>query len=296
MKKQMVVCGVFIAALALCCVIAPVSAVILEVTYKGLVSTVNEAKNTLTINTPEQYGCDYPATGAPVCSWKPTSPPSALTGTVPDAAAFAIFRTGDTAVATSLGGAGGQWITLAKLVGSRPNEAFVTDIVGDPRSVPLPLVGDYAVVTETVPDCTRCTGTVCTASQAKVAVKSTGSTVFEQTLAPGGTFTFNGKNDGSSVTVTFVKGEAAAQICPGKGGMTGPQPISAFSIHVVLPISAQQTNIRTATTTRPDEAQPTLQIPSANATPVPTKSGAVLPAIAIGALALLSLLCAGMRR
>jgi hypothetical protein len=296
MKKQMVICGVFIAALALCCVMAPVSAVILEVTYKGPVSTVNEAKNTLTINNPEQYGCEYPAAGAPVCSWKPASPPSALTGTVPDAAALSVFKAGDTAVATSMGGAGGQWITLAKLVGPRPNEAFVTDIVGDPQTIPLPLVGEYAVETETVPDCTRCTGTVCTASQAKVAVKSTGSTVSGQTLAPGGSLSYNGRNDGSSVTVTFVKGEAAAQVCPGMGGMTGPQPVSTYNIHVVPPISALQQNIRTATTTRPDEARPTAPPTTAGTAPAPTQSGAVLPAGAIGALALLSLLWEGMRR
>lgn len=294
MKRPTFVCGLLIAALALCCVIAPVSAVILEVTCKGEVSTVNPVKNTLTIKNPEQYGCEYPASGAPVCSWKPMST-SALTGTVPDAAAFAVFKGSETAVATSLGGEGERWITLAKLTSARPNEEFVTDLVGDPRTIAVPFIGDYAVETETVPDCTACTGTACTATEAKVTWKSAGKTVFERTLGPGESFMYNRRNDGSSVTVKFVSGQAAAQLCPGKGGMTGPQAVSVYVINVVPPISAQQVNIRTATTTRSEEALAMLPTTSAPAA-APTKSGAVIPSVAISALAILAFLWMRVRR
>jgi len=82
-----------------------------------------------------------------------------LTGTVPDVSAFSFFKTGDTVVATSIGGAGETWITLAKLFGSRPNEEFVTDIAGDIRTIPTPLIGNYALDATTVPDCTACSGT-----------------------------------------------------------------------------------------------------------------------------------------
>jgi hypothetical protein len=300
MKRQMFICGLVIAAIALCLAAAPVTAVILEVTCKGQVSTTNTLKNTLSINFPEQYGCEYPP-GKPVaCSWKPMSV-SSLTGTVPDAAAFTVFKGGETGVATSIGGQGETWITLARLYGARPNEEFVTDIVGDPRTIPVPLIGNYGLDTETVPDCTACTGTVCPASQAKVTVTSSGSKVFDQTLSPGGSFTYNGRNDGSSVTAKFVKGEAAAQLCPGKGGMTGPQPVSVYVISVVPPVGYGQVNLRTASTTRPDEALTpllTAAAPAASQTPAPTptRSGYGLPLAVIGALAVIAFFRNGTRR
>ncbi|WAC05590.1 MAG: hypothetical protein OS112_02890 [Methanoregula sp.] len=290
MRTKTFICGVLIAAFALCCIMAPVTAVILEVTCKGEVSTVNTAKNTLTIKNPVQYGCEYPAGKDPVCSWTPMAR-SSLTGTVPDAAAFSVFKVGDTAVATSIGGAGDQWITLAKLYGSRPNEEFVTELIGDPRTVNTPFIGDYAIVAETVPDCTACTGTVCTASQAELAVKSSGTTVAEKTLKPGESLVYNGRNDGSSVNVKFIAGQAAAQICPGKAGMTGPQAVSTYVIGIVPPIGTGQVNIRTATTTRPDEALTPLPPSAAGTTvPAPTKSGVPFPAAVIGALALISVI------
>jgi hypothetical protein len=296
MRKTTLICSVLVAAFALCCVMAPVSAVILEVTCKGEVSTVNPAKNTLTIKNPVQYGCDYPAGKEPVCSWTPMVQ-STLTGTVPDAAAFSVFNGAETAVATSLGGAGDQWITLAKLYGSRPNEEFVTELIGDPRTVTTPFIGDYAIVAETAADCTACTGTVCTASEAKVSVKSTSMVVMEKTLKPGESLVYNGRNDGSRLTVKFVAGQAAAQLCPGKSGMTGPQAVSTYVMSIVPPVGTGQVNIRTATTTRRDEAQPSL-LPSAAGTPAPepTKSGAQLPAAVIGALAIISVMWTRARR
>ncbi len=296
MREKSFLCGVFIAAFALCCIIAPVSAAILEVTCKGEVSTMNPAKNTLTIKNPVQYGCDYPTGKSPVCSWKPMTQ-STLTGTVPDPAAFSVFKGGETAIATSLGGAGDPWITLAKLYGSRPNEEVVTDLIGDPRTVDTPFIGDYSIVTEAAPDCTTCTGTVCTAAQAKVEIKSTGTRVAEKTLKPGESLVYSGRNDGSSVTAKFVAGQADAQICPGKAGMTGPQAVSIYVISIVPPIGTGQVNIRTATTTQPDEALTPIP-PSGTGTPAPapTKSGAVLPAVVIGALALISVIRTKVRR
>ncbi|OPY36514.1 MAG: hypothetical protein A4E35_02054 [Methanoregula sp. PtaU1.Bin051] len=278
-----------IAALILCCCIAPVSAVLLEVTCKGTVTTEDTVKNTLSIKNPEQYGCDYPTTGVPQCSWKPVSSTSTLTGTVPDPAAFSILSGGDLAVATSLGGLGEQWITLAKIYGPRETEQVITDIVGDPSTVPLPLVGDYAVETEMVPDCSACTGTVCTAKQATVTVKSSGSAVLTKTLARGETLTYNGRNDGSRVMVKFISGQAASQACPGKSGMTGPQAVSVFIVKITPPVGYGQVNIRTATTTRPDEALTPLPTTPPTPSPEPTKSGTLVPFTAFGALAVAAL-------
>ena len=253
---------------------------------KGTIATLSQPTNTITLGHPQQYGCDYPASGAPVCTYTPMSV-EALTGTSPDVAAFSIFTNGDSVVATSIGGAGDTWITLAKLLGSRPNEELVTDIVGDIGTVPTPLIGNYAVDATTVPDCSACTGTTCTATSANIKFISEGKEVFAKILTPGESFTYNGRNDGSSVAVTFVKGQALSSTCPGKAGMTGPQAISVYVVRIVPPISAAQTNIRTATTTRPDEALTPL--PPTDSTPVPTTKSGMLPLAAIGALGIAGL-------
>ena len=283
---------VIVAALFLCCMCVPVAAVIQEVTLKGAVATLSQPKNTITIEHPQQYGCTYPASGTPVCTYTPMSV-EVLTGTVPDAAAFSVFKIGDPVVATSLGGTGDTWITLAKLYGSRPNEEYVTDIVGNIGTIPTPLIGNYALDATTVPDCSACTGTTCTATSANVKVMSEGKEVFAKILKPGESLAYNGRNDGSSVAVTFVKGQALSTSCPGKAGMTGPQAISVYVVNVVPPIGTAQVNIRTATTTRPDEALTQLTpLPQSAATPskpVPTTKAGMLPLAAIGAIGLAGL-------
>jgi hypothetical protein len=285
----------FIAALFLCFICVPVGAVMLEVTVKGPVATINPTKNTLTVDNPLQYGCSYPATGVPVCSYTPINK-STLTGTVPDAAAFTVFNIGDPVVATSIGGPGETWITLAKLFGSRPNEELVTDMVGDIGTIPTPLIGNYALDATTVPDCSACSGTTCTAMSAIVMVKSEGYGVLARTLMPGESLTYSGRNDGSSVHVKFVRGQALSATCPGKAGMTGPQAISLYVVRVVPPVSSAQTNIRTATTTRPDEALTSLPSTARTTTAVPaTTKGGMFPLAAIGAIGIAGLVLA-MRR
>jgi hypothetical protein len=121
-----------------------------------------------------------------------------------------------------------------------------------------------------------------------VMVKSEGTGVLGRTLMPGESLTYHGRNDGSGVTVTFVRGQALSTTCPGKGGMTGLQAISVYIVKVVPPISSAQTNIRTATTTRPDEALTPVQVlPTTtwtpSAVPSPTRAGMV-PLVVIGAI------------
>lgn len=296
-----------IATLFLCFVALPVGAVIQEVTAKGTVSTANQVKNTLTINNPAQYGCTYPSSGAPTCTWTPLNI-STLTGTVPDAAAFTVFKTGDPVIGTSTGGAGDTWVTLAKLYGSRPNEEFITDIIGEPGTIPTPLIGNYKLDIATAPDCTQCSGVTCVAKSSDVILLSSGRVASEKILMPGETLTFNGRNDGSMVSVTFVKGQALSSTCPQAqmGTVGGVQPISDYIVTVVPPISFSQNNIRTATTTRPDEALSTTAVTSVALSPalvvpvstapvsLPTKSG-TLPFIAAGALGLAGILVASKK-
>ncbi len=267
-----------IAVLLLGCTVVPVGAVLQEVTVKGTVTAVNPAANTLAVGNPFQYGCDYPATGAPVCTYTAMNA-SVLSGTVPDAAAFGIFNVGDPVVATSIGGAGGTWISLAKLYSSQPGTAFVTDIAGDINAVQTPLIGNYALDTMTVPNCSACTGTTCVATAADMGVKSEGKVVFTKELKPGESFTYNARNDGSSVAVTFVHGEALSTTCPGKAGMTGPQAISVYVVHVVPPIgSAVPSQLTMVSTTTP----------TTTGVPATMKAG-VLPFTVVGALGLVGL-------
>lgn len=276
---------VIIPVLLLVLCVLPAAAVIQEVTVKGMVSSVNNADKTITIENPEQYGCTYPPSGAPVCSYTQMNT-SFLTGSVPADSALTIFNVGDTVVATSLGGAGGQWIAIAKLYNSLPAGQYVIDVVGDPGTIPTPLVGNYALDLTTVPDCSACSGTTCKATTSTVSILSSGTKVLEKTLGPFQVASYNGRNDGSSVDVTFVKGEASSSTCAGRAGMTGPQPISVYIVNVVPPIGFAEQFKATPATTVPTPVQTTIP---------PTKSGS-LPLAVIGAVGLGAALLACLRK
>jgi hypothetical protein len=271
-------------ALVLCFCVLPVAAVIQEVTVKGMVSAISKDKNTMTIENPLQYGCSYSSASAPVCSYNAMSDTS-LTGSMPSDSANSIFRTGDTVVATSLGGAGGTWITIAKLYNALPAGEYVTDLVGDPGTIPTPLAGDYALDITTIPDCTSCFGTTCTATTSHVNVLSSGTRVLAKDLGPRQVLLYNGQNDGSSVEVTFVKGEASSETCSGgRIGMTGPQALSVYIIKVVPPVGFDQ---QFAETPAPTTVQTTA---------VPTTKAGSLPLAAIGAAGLGAALLAYRRK
>lgn len=277
MRKRhgsLILCAVLL-VLAAC--IIPAGAVVLEVTLKGTVSGVSSANNTLTLVSPSQYGCDYGnGTTGPVCSWTPLNI-SSVSGTVPDPAVFAVFATGDPAVAVSLGGTGGTWIAFAKLSGSGTSAPVATDEIGDIGSLPVSLIGDYAVTGETVANCSSCTGTTCAATSSNVTIASGNLTVARQTLSPGTSLFFNGRNDASSVNVTFARGQALSSACPGKTGMVGGvQPVSDYIVHVVPPLSAPSSYQGTGAPAAAESSVPA-------ATPTP---GAALPFPALSILGL----------
>jgi hypothetical protein len=275
-----------IAILTLCLCVLPTAAVIQEVTVSGSISAHSSANNTLTIANPAQYGCSYPAGGTPVCSFTPIDS-AYLTGTVPDASAFSVFNPGDPVVATSLGSAGGRWITIAKLSGTDPDKT-VTDIVGDPSTIDVPLAGNYSLILSTKPDCKACSGTTCTAVTANVSILDGKTLRSSGDLKPNGTSVYSGRNDGSSITVTFVKGQASSVSCSEREiMMTGPQAISVYIVHVVPPIGSGGQAVQTPSTT-PSGTPPEVTMP-ADARPTATKSG-MLPFAGIGALALIAAL------
>ena len=276
-----------IAILVLCLCVLPAAAMIQEVTVSGSISELNRANNTLTIVNPARYGCSYPAGGTPVCSYTPMES-MPLTGTVPDASAFSVFNPGDPVVATSLGGAGGRWITIAKLYGTAPDKSVI-DIVGDPSKIKESLAGDYSLILSTTPDCKACSGTTCTAAAANVSILDGKTLGSSGDLTPNGTSMYSGRNDGSSVTITFVKGQASSTSCSEKEiMMTGPQAISVYVVHVVPPIGSAGPVTQTPSGTPAQVTMP------AEARPTPTKSG-MLPVAVIGALALVAVLGATRR-
>ena len=282
--KQKTIITLLVPALILFLCVLPVAAVLQEVTVKGTVSAISKEKNTLTIVNPQQYGCSYPASGDPVCSFTAMNE-AYVTGTMPIDSAKTIFNVGDTVVATSLGGTGGTWITIAKLYNSLPAGEYVIDIVGDPSTLPTPLAGNYALDISTVPDCTTCYGTTCKAATSHVNVLSSGSRVLEKILEPYQALLYNGRNDGSSVEVTFVKGEASSDTCAGRTGMVGPQPVSIYIVNVVPPIGFTE-QFQTTPTPAPTP------VPTA----VPTTKSGSIPLAAFGAVGLAPALLAYRRK
>lgn len=312
--KQTCLISLLAVALLLCCCAAPVSAALLAVTVKGPVSTIMQTSNSMTINDPQELqGCNSTVNGEPECSWIPLatsrSITTSLTGTIPDQAALSVFKSGDLVVATSLGVPGESWVALAKLYGSRSNEEYVTDIVGDINSIPVPLIGDYSLTATTVPDCQSCSSTTCTATSSVVVLKSSGTIVSQKTLAPGESFLYNGRNDNSSVSVTFVKGTALQSTCPNaqSGLIGGTQPVSDYIVNIVPPIGSLQVNIRTATSTAPvtrlsnaapatgTTAATTVQA-TATAIPATTQKSGMFPVVVIGAFCVSGLLLLRSRK
>lgn len=222
--------------------VAPVSSVVLEVTSLGTVSELNVENNTLTISEPKSYGCDFPSERPANCSWTKTEE-SSLSGTVPDDCVFSLISPGDQVVVTSYGGPEGEWITVAKVVVNASGELVVTDAVGDISSLPVPYTGGYEIIASTIPDCTSCSGTRCTASAATVEIRGESMMLREENIGPGETLSYNGENNGSRVDVTFVSGTASSSTCEGQPFMAGPQPVSVFIVNIVPPIGEEQEQV-----------------------------------------------------
>jgi hypothetical protein len=231
---------ILISIILLSLAVAPSSAVLQEITYHGTLVSLDPVNNSIEINATAQFGCIF-ENGTIDCTWNPVTPVR-LNGTAPDPAVFSVFNPGDHVEATSMGGAGGNWIAIGLIFPTPGIENwYATDIVGDSAVITAPLVGDYEVFYETFPDCMACKGTVCTAATANVSITSTGTRVFGKVLKPGESFTYNGRNDNSSVKVTFVHGQASSDSCPNSTPMAGIQPISDFIIHATPPLAAPAT-------------------------------------------------------
>ncbi|MDD3622344.1 MAG: hypothetical protein PHQ81_08050 [Methanofollis sp.] len=261
-------------ALTLCllCSVPAASAVLLEVTEKGTITALDAGNATMTILPDARYACNSSAT--PPCGWVAMHESAEVDGTVPDPVVFSVFEVGDTVEATSLGGEGGRWIAVGKLVASE-NIWYATDIVGDLATLPAPLVGNYTLTYKADPDCANCTGSVCPAPAVNVIVMSEGMTVFEDRIGPGEDLMYNGRNDNSSVSVTFIRGEASSSACTDLPAVSGPQPVSVFLVHVNPPIGFEPERAAV-----PTDVSATV----VTTTTVPTSSGGLLVPLVAGLL------------
>jgi len=221
--------------IALLLSIVPSSAVIAEIAYIGKVEDVTPTAETMVVNASGRLGLAFDQ-GAASLVVDPVRP-VVLNGTVPGGAAgVAFFQTGTYSAVTVLGCDDGPWIAAGTLKQTPQGDLVITGLAGDPAAIPVPFVGNYTISLEEEPDCANATGTIAPAIAANVTLFADGREVYTERLLPGQNFTWNGRNDGSAVAVTFLSGEAPAQSCPGKAGMTGPQPISICIVNVTPPI------------------------------------------------------------
>jgi hypothetical protein len=230
--------------------VAPGSAVLQEITYRGTVTDIDTVNGTLTIQASHTWGCTFGNTTT--CDWHPVTEEQ-LTGSVPGPEVFAVVVPGMTVEATSIGGAGGRWIGIGTLFPTPGIEYWLAqDLFGDPSTLPAPLEADFDLSVETAPDCRECNATVCTAQSALVNVSQTAGRNREEVMLPGQTFTFSERNDNSSLTVTFLQGQAASAGCPGAEPLIGGiQPVSNFIVHVQPPIAFVPTTEATTGITTP---------------------------------------------
>jgi len=273
----------------------PATAAVQETCYLGRIASLYPLSHTISIDVASQYSCDY-STGSPACGFTSIRPPHQIavttpvvTGTVTGDEVFALFHSGDQVVATILGGDGGSWIGIALVSQGQGTEEWqATGLYGDPNTLPVTLAGGYRMEYAILPDCSKCSGSVCRGLTSLVTVWSGDVKVIDDFLNSGHSLEYSGRNDGSRVSIQYLSGETRSTQCSQEHAISGIQPVSSFIIHVVPPIGEQGTP-RTMTQPTAEEFKAPATTPS---TPAPTRAptGVLLAA---GAFAIIAL---GLRR
>jgi hypothetical protein len=224
---------ILLITLALCACILPAGAILQSFTFRGYVTSTDPATGNLSLLATHQWRCSY-ENDSVTCGWKAITP-QPISGTVPSETTFSMIRSGQIIEASSLGNPGGHWTGIGLLEPAYEEQGyFATAIVGDIDSLPAPLIAGYSVTAVTEPDCETCAGSTCPANLARITVARNGETVGTATLFPAGTYQYHDDGDNSSVMVTFIAGQASASQCPNASPfMTGPQPISIFTVSVI---------------------------------------------------------------
>lgn len=231
-KERILLWAALIASVFL--LFAPAAAVILESNGMGTVSGINTTEKTITIYTESQFATSYSGS-TPISEWI-ASDAGNVTGIVPDDSAFETFAIGDPVRYIVLGGSGGTYLGIAKMTEVSAT-AQITDLIGDPdRLIFSPFEGSYVLKTESVLNCAECSGTTCVASSASVTVIKSGETLAEKSLLPGGEYAYLTDDPlDYDISLKFVEGEAASDICKSTGSFgsaAGPQAVSVYEIHI----------------------------------------------------------------
>ncbi|MEN6610811.1 MAG: hypothetical protein ABFC24_08205 [Methanoregulaceae archaeon] len=290
MKPFMFVSTIVLAVLAFCIIAAPVSALVIDVTGRIAVTAVDPMKGTITVAAPAWFGCNATSEGQN-CS-PDTGNATQLTGIVPDSAVFSTIVPGDQVIVAGHGQEGGRFLAIAKLSETVSGTWRVTDLFGEPDLIPVSLIGEYSVTTRGTPDCASCQNNICNALSANVTILSFGKEVASKDLSfRDPVLFFNGRNDASSVNVTFVAAEALPGSCTQAIAIpVDRQPVSNYIIHVVPPLGSVNT---TAVATVPATVQIAVSPKTAAATTA--KSGVPVPAGAIAA-AVLGMLVVALKK
>ena len=222
-------------ALVICTV--PAAAVLQETSLTGVVEDVSPVEDRINFSAYTTIGLDYGVgTGTPEIVYTTIDPPAMLQFVPPNPAVYDLVKNGETAAVTILGGLDGNCIAVARIQETTDGEVVITDLAGDPNTLPYKLAGNYSLTYEAEPDCEQADGTNAPALSVNVTLYSEGREVYTEHLLPGEYFTWNGRNDGSAIKVSFIAGQASASTCSGSVMMAGPQPISTFVIEVTPPI------------------------------------------------------------
>jgi hypothetical protein len=195
-------------------------------TIRGTVTKMNVTDSTLTINTSTAL----------------------VTGKIPCRGSYDLYYSRSAVIAIYDNDTEITWRSIGKLSGSKEsNQEFVSEIVGDPTRMPLPLIDDYAVDFVITPDCTRYNGSTCKALFANTTIKKSDVIVKQDILFPRSDnqnfsqekkSTMFFQNDPDSVIyVLFVDGETSNNECTGMES-DGPQTIQNFAIQVNPPSHA----------------------------------------------------------
>jgi len=218
--------------LSLCACALPVGAVLPSYCFRGAVTDLSRSDNTVTILVTHRWACEF-VDGTALCNWKPISP-QILTGTVPAPEVFDHVRIGSSVEAGSIGSQGERWVGIGVLTPSFSAEPLhATRLFGDLGILRAPLASRYSLEADTEPDCGDCSGMVCQARATHVTISRDGLEMMSVTLLPGQEVIWTDPGDSSGVTLTFVSGQASANLCPDTPpGMSGVQPISVFVVRI----------------------------------------------------------------
>lgn len=269
--------------LAVSLAVMPVSAVIQEQHFKGQVSVIDAAKNTMTV----QVNYVYEGTEWVPYSKATTIPSNIIRGKTDNPLIQKELKQGDAVEACLMGDTdgSGEWIAMGKIGSVSSTETPLITLYGDPSKLFSDFYQGYVLRYSTVAQCESCTGTVCPSEAAFVIVSKDGEIIEEKEMAPGETYVFGKDTENQYVLqVTYNFGQTSSQECSSAPMMVGPQPINDFTIYdtqrsailesmTATPTATPAQAMVTEATPVPPEPRDPPVTTAPTPSPMPTKSG-----------------------